>query len=72
MAGAYAQKRTRGLARLLFGTVPDDQIQRAYRLRVGLFFVLLVIIGEWIAPTFSFKSRAVAMPARRWVREHHS
>jgi hypothetical protein len=39
-----AHKRTRGLARLFFGTVPDDQIQRAYRVRVGLFFVLVVII----------------------------
>src|SRR5258707_10586761 len=39
-----AQKRTSGLARLLFVTVPDDQIQRAYRVRVGLFFVSVVII----------------------------
>ena len=39
-----AHKRTRGLARLFFGTVPDDQIQRAYRVRVSLFFVLVVII----------------------------
>jgi hypothetical protein len=39
-----AQKLTRGLARLLFGTVPDDQIQRVYRVRVGLFFVSVVII----------------------------
>ncbi len=37
-----AHKRTRGLARLFFGAVPDDQIQRAYRIRVALFFVLVV------------------------------
>jgi ubiquinone/menaquinone biosynthesis C-methylase UbiE len=29
---------------LFFGTVPDDQIQRAYRVRVTLFFVLAVIM----------------------------
>src|SRR6202045_460558 len=39
-----AEKRTRGLARLLFGTVPEDQIQRAYRIRVGLFFTRGVLI----------------------------
>jgi SAM-dependent methyltransferase len=39
-----ANKRTRGLARLFFGTVPDDQIHRAYRVRVALFFVLVVLI----------------------------
>jgi ubiquinone/menaquinone biosynthesis C-methylase UbiE len=39
-----AYKRTRGLARVLFRTVPDDQIQRAYRIRVALFFVLVVIM----------------------------
>jgi len=39
-----AKRRTRGPARLFFGTVPDDQIQRAYRVRVGLFFLLVVII----------------------------
>jgi ubiquinone/menaquinone biosynthesis C-methylase UbiE len=39
-----AYKRRRGLARIFFGTVPDDQIQRVYRIRVGLFFVLVVLI----------------------------
>ena len=39
-----AEKRATGLARLLFGTVPEDQIQRAYRIRVGLFFTLVVLI----------------------------
>jgi ubiquinone/menaquinone biosynthesis C-methylase UbiE len=39
-----AKRRTRGPARLFFGTVPDDHIQRAYRVRVGLFFLLVVII----------------------------
>ncbi len=39
-----ANKRTRGLARLFFGTAPDDQIHRAYRVRVTLFFVLVVIM----------------------------
>src|ERR1700758_4905976 len=37
-----ANKRTRGLARLFFGTAPDDQIHRAYGVRVALFFVLVV------------------------------
>jgi ubiquinone/menaquinone biosynthesis C-methylase UbiE len=35
-------KPTRGLARLFFGTASDDQIHRAYRVRVALFFVLVV------------------------------
>jgi len=39
-----AYRRTRGLVRLLFGTVPDDQIHRAYRFRVAFFFVLVVTI----------------------------
>ena len=39
-----AYKRTRGLVRLFFGTVTDDQIHRVYRFRVALFFVLVVII----------------------------
>ena len=39
-----AYKRRRGLVRLFFGTVPDDQINRAYRFRVALFFVLVVTI----------------------------
>src|SRR5208282_1650520 len=37
-----ANKRTRGLAGLFFGKVPDDQIHRAYGVRVALFFVLAV------------------------------
>jgi ubiquinone/menaquinone biosynthesis C-methylase UbiE len=37
-----ANKRTRGLAGLFFGEVPDDQIHRAYGVRVALFFVLAV------------------------------
>jgi ubiquinone/menaquinone biosynthesis C-methylase UbiE len=37
-----ANKRTRGLARLFFGTAPDDQIHQAYAVRVALFFVLVV------------------------------
>jgi SAM-dependent methyltransferase len=39
-----AKKRARSLARLLFGRVPDDQLQLAYRVRVGIFFLLVVII----------------------------
>jgi hypothetical protein len=45
MADAHGVQAYKGLARLFFGTVPDDQIQRAYRIRVGLFFVLVVIMG---------------------------
>jgi ubiquinone/menaquinone biosynthesis C-methylase UbiE len=37
-----ANKRTRVMARLFFGTAPDDQIHRAYGVRVALFFVLVV------------------------------
>ena len=44
MADVMSKRRTRGPARLFFGTVPDDHIQRAYRVRVGLFFLLVVII----------------------------
>ena len=29
---------------MFFGTVPDDQMHRAYRVRVALFFVLVVIM----------------------------
>src|SRR5580704_542861 len=39
-----AHKRTRGLVRMLFGAVSDDQIQRVYRFRVAFFFVLVVTI----------------------------
>ena len=39
-----ADKPKRSLARLFFGKVSDDQIQRAYRIRVALFFALVVII----------------------------
>jgi hypothetical protein len=40
--GEQAYKRTRRLARLFFGTAPDNQIHRAYGVRVALFFVLVV------------------------------
>jgi ubiquinone/menaquinone biosynthesis C-methylase UbiE len=39
-----AKKRVRSLARLSFGRVPDDQLQLAYRVRVGIFFLLVVIV----------------------------
>ena len=39
-----ANKLTRGLRRLFFGRAPDDQVQRAYRVRVALFFVLAVTV----------------------------
>jgi ubiquinone/menaquinone biosynthesis C-methylase UbiE len=39
-----AKKRARSLARLLFGRVPNDKLQLAYRVRVGVFFLLAVII----------------------------
>jgi hypothetical protein len=39
-----AKKRGRSLARLSFGRVPDDQLQLAYRIRVGIFFLLVFII----------------------------
>jgi ubiquinone/menaquinone biosynthesis C-methylase UbiE len=39
-----ADKPKRSLARLFLGKVSDDQIQRAYRIRVALFFALVVII----------------------------
>ena len=39
-----AKQRTRRTTRLFFGTVPDDQIHRAYRVRIALFFVLVVTI----------------------------
>src|SRR5271165_4838225 len=39
-----AKQRTRRSTRLFFGTVPDDQIHRAYRVRIAFFFVLVVTI----------------------------
>ena len=39
-----AYKRTRDLVQLFFGKVPDNQVHRAYRFRVALFFVLVVTI----------------------------
>ena len=39
-----AYKGRRGVVRLFFGTVPDDQVRLAYRFRVALFFVLVVTI----------------------------
>ena len=39
-----AYRGTRGLVRLLFGTVPDDQIHRTYRFRVAFFSVVVVTI----------------------------
>ena len=43
MGTLMAHKRKTGLARLFFGKVPNDQIQQAYRVRIALFFVLVVI-----------------------------
>jgi cyclopropane fatty-acyl-phospholipid synthase-like methyltransferase len=37
-----ANKHRKSLARLFFGTVSDDQVHRAYQVRVALFFVLVV------------------------------
>jgi SAM-dependent methyltransferase len=39
-----ARKRPRGLAQLFFGRVPDDQIHQVYRVRIDLFFVLVVLM----------------------------
>jgi ubiquinone/menaquinone biosynthesis C-methylase UbiE len=39
-----AKERTRRPARLFFSQVPDDQIQRAYRVRIGLFFLLVLVV----------------------------
>ena len=49
-----ASKRTRGAARVFFGTVPDDQIHRAYRIRVALFFGLVVIVVAALFLTYQF------------------
>jgi SAM-dependent methyltransferase len=38
------RKPRRSLVRLFFGKVPDDQIQPAYRVRVALFFALVVVV----------------------------
>lgn len=39
-----ANRHIRSLTRLLFGRAPDDHIHQAYRVRVALFFVLVVIV----------------------------
>jgi ubiquinone/menaquinone biosynthesis C-methylase UbiE len=49
-----AYKPTNGLARLLFGRPPDDQIRRAYRVRVALFFVLVVIMTAALFLIYQF------------------
>jgi ubiquinone/menaquinone biosynthesis C-methylase UbiE len=38
------RKPKKNLARLIFGKVPDDQIQRTYCIPVALFFALVVIV----------------------------
>ena len=37
---------------MFFGTVPDDQIQRAYRVRVAFFFALVVILVAALFVTY--------------------
>src|SRR6516162_79057 len=49
-----ANKRTRGLMRLFFGRPPDDQIHRAYGVRVVLFFVLVVIVAAGLFLIYQF------------------
>ena len=49
-----AYKPTNGLVRLLFGRPPDDQIRRAYRVRVALFFVLVVIMTAALFLIYQF------------------
>ena len=49
-----ANKRTRGLTRLFFGRPPDDQIHRAYGVRVVLFFVLVAIGAAALFLTYQF------------------
>jgi ubiquinone/menaquinone biosynthesis C-methylase UbiE len=49
-----ANKRTRGLARLFFGRVPDDHLHRAYRVRVILFFVLVVLATAALLLIYQF------------------
>ena len=49
-----ANDRTRGLTRLLFGTVHDDQPHRAYGVRVVLFFVLVVIVAVALFLIYQF------------------
>jgi hypothetical protein len=49
-----AYKRTRGLGRLFFGPVPDDQIHRAYGVRVAFFFVLVVVLAAVLFLIFQF------------------
>jgi hypothetical protein len=44
MAGANGREACNRPGAIAFGTVPEDQIQRAYRIRVGLFFSLVVLI----------------------------
>jgi ubiquinone/menaquinone biosynthesis C-methylase UbiE len=47
-----AHKPKRSLARLFFGKLPDDQIQRGFRVRVALFFALVVITVAVLLVTY--------------------
>ena len=68
-----AHRPKRSLVRLFFGRVPDDQIQRAYRIRVALFFALVVILiaGLFLSYQLSQTFRQLYLVERerdRWQR----
>jgi len=68
-----ANDRTRGLTRLLFGTVHDDQLHRAYGIRVALFFVLVLILAAALFLIYQFSHslyqlHAVEAERDRWQR----
>ena len=68
-----ANDRTRGLTRLLFGTVHDDQLHRAYGIRVALFFVLVLILAAALFLIYQFSQalyqlHAVEAERDRWQR----
>jgi ubiquinone/menaquinone biosynthesis C-methylase UbiE len=68
-----ANNRTRGLTGLPFGTAPDDQLHRAYGIRVALFFVLVLILAAALFLIYQFSQalyqlHAVEAERDRWQR----
>ena len=63
-------KHKRGLTRLFFGTVPADQIQRAYRLRVALFSVLVVIMVAALLQFYQLSQTLYQLNLAEQERDH--
>jgi len=65
-----ANKRTTGLMRLFFVKPPDDQIYRAYGVRVVLFFVLVVIVAVALFLIYQFTQTLYQLHIAEGERDH--